>query len=111
MKNDRMYIEHVLHCIARVERYTSGGKEEFLGNEMVQDAAIRNLQILAESTRRISGDLKKSHPEVPWRAIAGFRNVAAHDYLALNLKRIWKIISHDLPELKKQMEYIARDAG
>jgi len=67
---------------------------------MVQDAIVRNLQTLAESTQRLSDKTKQRKPEVDWRAIAGFRNVVVHDYLGVDLERIWHIIEHDLPGLK-----------
>lgn len=71
-----------------------------LGNTMVQDAIVRNLQTLAESTQRLSDKTKQRKPEVDWRAIAGFRNVIVHDYLGVDLERVWHIIECDLPGLK-----------
>jgi len=77
-----------------------------LNRELIQDAVLRNLQTLAESTQRISDELKALHPEVDWRAIAGFRNVLVHDYLGINLDRVWEIVSVHLPVLASQMEAI-----
>jgi len=65
----------------RIEQYCQDGEDAFRASELVQDAVLRNLQTLAESTQRISDRLKASHPEVEWRVIAGFRNVLVHDYL------------------------------
>ena len=73
---------------------------------LIQDAVLRNLQILAESAQRLSRSLKAAHPEVKWREIAGFRNVLVHERLGINLKRIWEIVSLDLPGLKVEMESI-----
>jgi uncharacterized protein with HEPN domain len=77
---------------------------------MVQDAVLRNLQTLAESTQRIGDRLRDLHPEVDWRAIAGFRNVLVHDYLGINLERVWEIVSVHLPVLRSQMEAIRQEA-
>ena len=77
-----------------------------MNRELIQDAVLRNLQTLAESTQRISDELKALHPEVDWRAIAGFRNVLVHDYLGINLDRVWEIVSVHLPVLASQMEAI-----
>ena len=85
MKDDRLYLEHILECIGKIGRYTEQGREAFMGSEMAQDATLRNLQILAESTQHLSEDIKATQPEVPWREIAGFRNVLAHDYLGIKL--------------------------
>jgi uncharacterized protein with HEPN domain len=71
---------------------------------LVQDAVIRNLQTLAESATRISEEQQEKHPEVDWFKIRGFRNVLVHDYLGVDLKRVWNILEHDLPRLKAAVE-------
>ena len=81
-----------------------GGKDTFFANNMVQDAVIRNLQTLAESTQRLSGTIKATRPEVEWRSIAAFRNVVVHDYLGLDLEQTWNIVDQDLPTLKCAIE-------
>ena len=67
---------------------------------------MRNLQTLAESPRRLSSPLKVNRPDVDWRGIAGFRNVAVHDYLGIDTQQIWHIVEHDLPELKPKITAI-----
>src|ERR1039457_5478042 len=91
-------------------RYCQNGKEAFRESDLIQDAVLRNLQTLAESTQRIGDHLKARHPEVDWRAIAGFRNVLVHDYLGINLERIWEIVSVHLPLLSSQIEAIRHEA-
>lgn len=103
MKDDRLSLLHISECIARIEQYTADGKSAFFNDTKSQDAVLRNLQILAESSRRLSEALKKKHPEVDWRAIAGFRNVLVHDYLGINLARVWEIVVRDLPVLKSSI--------
>lgn len=76
MKDDRLYLTHILECIAKIERFTREGEQAFLSDDKTQDAVLRNLQIMAESTQRLSKPSKASHPEVPWTEIAGFRKVA-----------------------------------
>jgi len=70
---------------------------------------IRNLQVLAESTMRISDETKVRWPGVAWREFAGFRNVVVHDYLGLDVERIWNIVSVNLPALTPQMEMIRQN--
>lgn len=106
MKDDRLYLIHILECIQRVRRYTSGGEDEFMGNEMIQDAVNRNLQIMAESTQRLSEATRAKHSQVPWREIAGFRNVLAHDYLGVTLDRVWSIVAHSLEPLEQAIKAI-----
>jgi uncharacterized protein with HEPN domain len=106
VKDDRLYLIHIRECIERIERYTAGGREEFLVSTLVQDAAVRNLQILAESTKRLSRTVREAHPEVDWRAIDGLRNVLVHDYLGVDVERVWQIVERDLPALKQKVTVI-----
>ena len=106
MKDDLVYVEHVLGCIARVQSYTAGRKAVFIESIMVQDAVIRNLQVMAESTTRISEAIRNKHPEIDWRGLAGFRNVLAHGYLGIDLERVWDLIGARLAPLKAGMERI-----
>jgi uncharacterized protein with HEPN domain len=64
------------------------------------------LQVLAESSQRLSDALKAKHPNVDWRSLSGFRNVLVHEYFGIRLERVWQIVEEDLPELKRQMETI-----
>jgi uncharacterized protein with HEPN domain len=70
VNDDRLYIDHILDCVRRIERYCHEGEGAFRESELIQDAVLRNLQTLAESTQRISDRLKTLHPKVDWRAIA-----------------------------------------
>lgn len=101
MKNDRVYLLHILKCIRRVEEDTAGGKHAFLASHTLQDAVLRNLQTMAESTQRLSESTRQHHPEIEWRQIAAFRNVLVHDYLGIDLERVWEIVHRDVPALCK----------
>ncbi|NTV15359.1 MAG: DUF86 domain-containing protein [Desulfobulbaceae bacterium] len=104
MKDDGLYRIHIQECIARIESYTKGIEfERFSKSPMVQDAVLRNLQILAESTQRLSEDFKKSHPAVDWRKISGLRNILVHDYLGIDLETVWNILARDLPGLQESL--------
>ncbi len=81
MKDDRLFLLHISESLERVEAYVAGGREVFFADTKTQDAVLRNLQTLAESTQRISESLKASRPEIDWRGIAGLRNILVHDYL------------------------------
>jgi len=111
VKDDRLYLEHILECIRHVTEFTRQGREAFLSDRKTQDAVLRNLQTLGESTRRLSDTIKNRHPEVDWRAVAAFRNVLVHDYLGLDLYEVWEIVEHDLPDLKPKVEAILRELG
>ena len=101
MKDDRLYLIHICECIERIESYISGkNKKDFIDSELLQDAIIRNLQIMAESTQRLSDDTKESQSGIDWFKVAGFRNVLVHDYLGIDVERVWNILHKDLPALK-----------
>lgn len=109
MKDDKLYLLHISDCIARIERYTSEGKDAFFADTKTQDAVLRNLQTLAESTQRLSSNLKVSHPEIDWKRIAGFRNIVVHNYLGIDFNRVWNIVEHELPNLKRSVEEMLQE--
>jgi uncharacterized protein with HEPN domain len=90
----------MLECIERIERYTGQERARFFASDLVQDAVVRNLQTLAESSQRLSEPFKNAHSSIDWRAIAGFRNILVHDYLGLDLETIWLVVEQDVPALK-----------
>jgi len=99
--DDRLYLIHVTECTGRIERYTVPGQGAFLSDTMSQDAVLRNLHTLSESTQRLSDALEDQHPEVDWTSIAAFRNVVVHNYLGIDLPRTWDIVGSDLPNPKR----------
>lgn len=98
---DRIYLDHILECTTLIQSYTKDGKDAFLSNVLVRDAVLRRLQTMAESTQRLSEELKSKAPEVDWRALSGFRNVLVHDYLeGIDIERVWTAVENYLPELE-----------
>lgn len=86
MKSDLLYAEHILEGIRRVNEYTGGrrddaGREAFRASSLVQDAVLRNLQVMSESVGRISPEHQALTPDVPWQQVRGFRNILVHQYL------------------------------
>jgi uncharacterized protein with HEPN domain len=104
MKDERVYLHHILECIEAIQDYNVQGRDVFLTDRKTCKATLRELQELAESTQRLSISLREKYAEIPWPAIAGFRNVLVHDYLGLSLNRIWEIIERDLPNLRIAVE-------
>jgi len=72
----------------------------FMKNTMAQDAVLRNLQVLAESTQRLSEDFKSQHPKIEWYKISGLRNILEHDYLGIGIETVWGVATKRLPGLK-----------
>ena len=104
MTRDQVYLRHILDSIERIESYASVGKEEYLKNTHWQDAIIRNFEVIGEASKRLSEEFKERNAQVPWRSIAGLRDVLIHDYLGVDLNAVWQVIENDLPGLKKTVQ-------
>ena len=87
MKDEAVYLRHIMECIRRTEENTSAGYVAFMASHTLQDAVLRNLQILSESTQRLSEVLKATYPEINWPRIAAFRNVLVHNYLGIDMEK------------------------
>jgi uncharacterized protein with HEPN domain len=110
VKDDSVYLQHIVDCIQRIEEDTAGGYDFFMTARTHQDAVMRNLQVMAESTQRLTYDTKAAHPHMPWQAIAGFRNILVHAYLGIDLDIIWDADQRDLPVLKQVVsDILAKD--
>lgn len=104
MKETRVLIEHALDCIGRIQNYTSGGKSAFMSSGLIQDAVVRNLQVMCESVSRIPESVRTVNDEIEWRGISGLRNILVHDYLGVDVELVWQVIENRLPELAKSLE-------
>jgi len=110
MKRDKAYLRHILDAISNVEKFIEGvNKENFLGNVEKQYAVLRGLEIVEEATKNLSEELKKKHPNIPWKEIAGMRDKLIHQYFGVNLDLVWETIKTKLPELKNQISRILKE--
>lgn len=109
MKNTKLYFAHILECIKRIELYTKKGKREFLKNIQVQDSVYRNFEIIGEASKRIPATTKSKAPGVPWKNIAGFRDILIHQYDGIDPSEVWDTIKEHLPKLKKAIKKLMSD--
>src|SRR3954471_15604003 len=100
MNRDEVYLRHIRDAITRIESYISVGRDEFMRTSHWQDAVVRQLEIIGEATKRLSQALRDQHPQIPWRQVAGLRDVLIHDYATVDLPAVWEITQKDLPPLK-----------
>lgn len=102
-KDPRVYLAHIMECIQKIERYTKDGRERFLDDQLIQDAVLRNFEVIGEAAKRLDDAYRASHPQIPWRAVAGLRDMLIHQYEGVDLNKVWAIVEGDLPGLKKSI--------
>ncbi|MDO8517294.1 MAG: DUF86 domain-containing protein [Nanoarchaeota archaeon] len=107
MKDNLIYIKHILESIKNIEEFTKGiNKEKFSNDNLRQNAVIRQLEIIGEASKNLSEEFKNKYKFVEWKLIAGFRDKLIHHYFGVELERVWNVIEKDLPDLKKKIEKI-----
>lgn len=104
MKRPGVYLKHMLASIDEILDYTREGAEAFFASTLIQDAVLRKLQVLAQSTINLPEELVAQHPEIDWRSIRGFRNLLVHAYLDVELPEVWAVVEQDLPELREAVQ-------
>jgi uncharacterized protein with HEPN domain len=109
------YLQHMQAAIWRVQRYTvHKTRDDFMNDEQLQDAVIRNIEIIGEAARNISvhgPEFVAAHPEVPWTALYAMRNRVAHGYWSVDTAIVWQVIRRDLPILDGQLTSLLRLDG
>ena len=81
----------------------------FYTKSLIKDDVIRNFEVIGEATKKLSPEIRAKYSEVPWRRIAGLRDVLIHDYLRVDLEEVWGIIQDYLPELKVKIQIMIQD--
>ena len=105
-----LYGEDMLECIEKIENYCAGATaDEFAVNSFLQDAVFRRLEILGEAAKHVPQAVRARHPNVPWRRIAGLRDVLIHRYPGIIAGQVWDIITNDLPTVKPLLAQVQAD--
>lgn len=111
MKDDRLYLHHMLERCRRVTRFIGPGKEVFMASEELQDAVIPNVEVIGEAAKRVSAEGRTRLASLDWRAICGMRDVLIHDYIGVDLDEVWNVASSRIPELGQALEHFLASEG
>ena len=107
MRDDLVYVEHILQALQRISSYTEDMEEvAFMKDTRTQDACIRQFEIVGEATKRLSTTFRNRFTQVPWRSLAGTRDKLIHDYIQVDLAIVWSTISNNVTPLLIELETI-----
>jgi len=102
-----VYLQDILESIKYIQRFLDGvSEEEFYKNVEKQDAVLRRLEIIGEAVKHLPEEIRENYPDVPWRQIAGMRDVIIHEYFGVTLEMIWVVATEDILDLKENVENI-----
>ena len=105
VKQPKVFLQHIIDSIILIEKYLEGkDKEAFLSSQQLQDAIFRRLEIIGEAVKNLPKDIIKKHPDLPWKQIAGMRDILIHQYFGVDLDLTWEVIIVELPILKSKLE-------
>ena len=106
-RNERLFLADIQECCRKIERYIAGfSKKDFLANEILQDALVRNIEIIGEASKNLSGKTRAENAAVPWREVIRMRDKIVHHYFRLNLDIVWRTVTEDIPDLKIKIDKI-----
>ena len=104
-----MYIKHIKDAIELILEYTKEhNKSSFSSKKMVQDAVIREIELIGEAVKNITMKYRENYSEIPWNKIAGMRDKLIHGYFNVDIDRVWAVIVKDIPDLRKNIEKIIK---
>jgi uncharacterized protein with HEPN domain len=106
MRDDKVYLEHILESIDYIASFVTVGKAEFFNSRLIQDAVIRNLEIIGEAVKNLSSTIRAQHQDIPWREMAGLRDILIHEYFGVDLHTVWGVVEKELPRLKPAIQAI-----
>jgi len=113
MKRDiGLFIDDILDSVQNIKDFTKNvNKEKFLNSRLIQSAVSRELEIIGEAVKNIPEEIRRKYPALPWKDIAGFRDILTHSYFGVSVDKIWNVIEKDLDELEKQIKKVQVEEG
>ena len=106
-KDITVFLKHIIESAELIEEYLENKQlEEFLKSKILQDSVIRRLEIIGEAVKNIPDNFKNSYPELPWRKMAGLRDILIHQYFGIDMELTWEIAKNNVPELKLEIKSV-----
>lgn len=106
MSRDRVPLSDIIERIERAVEFAGKDKSIFMASQLHQDAVIRQLEVIGEAVKRVSPETRRLANDVPWKGMAGFKDVAVHQYQSINLERVWEIVHNELPGLATKVRKV-----
>lgn len=104
-REPKVFLEDIYTAAVKIEKFTSHlSFEDFIDNELVADAVIKNILVIGEASKKIPDDIRMMYPEIEWRKMAGMRDMMIHSYFSINYRIVWDVIQYKIPTLKKSIE-------
>lgn len=107
-RGEALYLADIRDAIDKILSYTAAGREAFNASPMMQDAVLRNIEVIGEAVRGIRTETRAAHPEMPWKDMAGMRDRVIHDYFRVDLNVVWDVVTNDLAPLREQLAALLR---
>lgn len=111
MKDPELFILHMHEALVDILAFTREGQDVFMHDRRTQNAVIRSFEVLGAATKRLPQDFTARYPDIPWRTIAGFRDILIHAYDRVDLDEVWNIVEKHVPRLVERIESILEELG
>lgn len=106
MRDDKERLEKIIECADKIKEYTRDGENEFFGKPLIQDAVVRNLQVIGDAIKDLSEDIREKNPDVEWRGAARMRDRITHDYFDVNYDIVWDTVQNHIPSFREKIKEI-----
>lgn len=104
-REPKVFLEDMYTAAVKIETFTKGlSFDDFVGNDLVSDAVIKNILVSGEATKNIPNQIRMDNPQIEWRKMAGMRDMMIHGYFSINYRIVWDVVQNKIPTLKQQVK-------
>ncbi|UMX48317.1 MAG: DUF86 domain-containing protein [Candidatus Nealsonbacteria bacterium DGGOD1a] len=106
-RDPEILVDDIAKSIAAIRDYTLDlSKKEFNGDKKTQDAVFKRIENMGEAVKNLPYDFRRQYPDIPWKKIAGMRDVLVHDYFGIDTEKVWNVVANEIPDLKEKIAKI-----